>query len=430
MIFRALAIWTVATFGLFVYGVAWLALLMRPGAEQRAARRAHVKGVILRRSLSALGATFVKLGQVMSTRIDLFPMETIAELRKLQDALPPFSFREVERTVREELGRPVTELYAEFDQQPVAAASVAQVHRARLADGAEVAVKVLRPQVRETVEKDAAVLVTLAKAVALHPGLRLSDPVGHVEELIQGIRDQTDLRREQTNYARFGENFRDEPRLVFPKVYPELSSARVMTMEFIHGSKVDALPEGDHSDLANLLSHMFLEMIFNHGFLHVDLHPGNFVVQADGRVAVFDVGLVKELTPELLDEFVDWNRCLVMGTANDFVAHMKVYHTYVEGTVDWDALVVDLERFVSSFRGLSKEEIQVGELLDQAFALGRKYKVHPKVEFALIMVGVLTSEGVGKILDAKTDMLAEMSQYLLPLLMARATKGMLHAQAQ
>lgn len=420
--FRSLAIGFVILAAVLVYAL--LAPLLWLSGDRDRARRDALLGWLLRVAMTTLGATFVKLGQVMSTRIDLFSPPIIEALRALQDELPPFAFEHVERSIRRDLGKRIASVFAEFDRAPVAAASVAQVHRARLHDGCEVAVKVLRPNIREMVERDASVLLAFARLLDLHPTARLSNPLGHLEEFVAGIREQTDLRVERRNYERFARDFADDPQVVFPEVIGRLSSEHVLTMSFVRGYKVDALPEGyldRHGDIVGRLSSMFMKMTFETGFLHADLHPGNFVLLDDGRVAVFDVGLVKELDDALLDEFVDWNRCMVMGSGADYVAHMKTYHDYMEGTVDWDALVRDADAFAESFRGLSKMEMDLGKLVNDAFALGRKYAVRPNVGFTLVMVGIITSEGVGKLLDPDADLFAQLSGTLMPLLASRPT---------
>jgi ubiquinone biosynthesis protein len=189
----------------------------------------------------------------MSTRPDLFAPEVINQLRTLQDKIPPFRFSKIKAVIEEDLGKPIHEVFSELDETPVAAASVAQVHRARLKNGnQEVAVKVLRPGVRRKVERDQAIMLGIARAICIRPKWRQNDPVGHTKHFIEAIHDQTDLRIEAANYRRFHANFKDwrVARVRFPEVIPGHCGERVLTMEFIRGTKIDALPPGDHPEVA------------------------------------------------------------------------------------------------------------------------------------------------------------------------------------
>jgi len=419
---RFLVMGAVLTWFVLLYASRRLALVFAGDREQRRKAVAMLRGRILRRAMTALGATFVKLGQVLSTRPDLLEPETIAELRKLQDRLPAFGMNSVRRIVTEELGAPVEERFAEFDETPVAAASVAQVHRARLRDGREVAVKVLRPDVRARVERDAAVLGLFARMAAWHPDIRLSDPVGHLRELTTGILDQTDLRLEQANYRRFREHFAQTGGVRFPEVIADLSATRVMTMEFLRGHKLDALPPGDHAQVARLLQQVFFKMCFEDGFVHADMHPGNLLLLDSGDLAIFDVGLVKHLPGDIMIQSVDFTRCLVMGTTKDFVTHIRRFHTY-RGDVDWPRLEKDLDAFLVRFRSQNVAELELGELLNEILALGRRYRVRPLADMALVMVAMVTAEGIGKQLNPKANLFEDTAAFLMPLLAKQAASA-------
>lgn len=406
----------------FWYGLRYLggriALIFVRDPETKRAKLAHLRGRTARLAMTRLGATFIKLGQVMSTRRDLFEPEMIAELRQLQDELPAFSEAAVRKIFREDFGKELDDAFDSFDPIPVAAASVAQVHRATH-EGRDCAVKILRPDVRANVMRDAILLRAGARMASWHPKMRLSDPVGHLAHFIAGILDQTDLRLEADNNRHFRENFASLEWIVFPELVGELCSERVLTMDYLHGEKVDELPEGDHTLLADRLAHCFLKMCFEDGFLHADLHPGNFAVLPDSYVAVYDLGLAKRLPDDLLEEFIDFSRCMAMGTAEDMTAHMKRFHTYMDG-VDWDTMEKDMASLVQKFRGQTKGELEMGEMFDEMFALGRKYRVQPRTELTLIIVGMITAEGVGKMLDPDVDTFAQVAQFLTPIVAKRA----------
>jgi ubiquinone biosynthesis protein len=389
------------------------------GKKRRPAAVGRLRGRVLRWSMTLLGATFIKMGQVMSTRPDLFSREFIEELRILQDKLPPFGFWRVRRIIEADLGKPIDELFSELDHEPIAAASVAQVHRARTGDGDEVAVKVLRPSIRRQVERDAAILLFGAQVLALHPRVRLSDPVGHLRHFVKGIVGQTDLRIEAGNYELFHENFRDVEGTRFPEVYKDLSSERVLTMEMIHGIKIDELEPGDNSVLSSRIRGAMFKMCFADGFLHCDLHPGNMFVVGKDELVIIDVGLCKLLNEDVLIQFIDMSKCLAMGTSDDLVAHLRRFHKYVEGTVDWETLRADVDALASKFRGQAVHELEYGELINDMFALGRKYKVRPVTDMALIFVALVTAQGIGKMLEPDINVFTEMAQYLIPILMKR-----------
>jgi len=404
------------------YGLAKLRLSLIRDATRHRAALATLQGAVLRSAMGTLGACFVKLGQVMSSRPDLFEPNTIAELRLLQDKLPPFDYAEVKRAVEQQLGKSIDQVFSEFDEAPVAAASVAQVHRARLKDGSEVAVKVLRPNVRAQVERDGTLLTLGAKALALHPVIRLSDPVGFTEEFVRGLVRQTDLGIEAQNYDQFRQNFAAEPRIAFPKIYAELSGERVLVMEFVRGTKVDALPkDGDHRALSATLREATMKMCFVDGFMHADMHPGNMVQRDDGVLVLFDVGLATKLRPEVLEMFVDLVKCIAMGSPDDMITHLKTYHQYV-GNVDWDAMRKDLDAFGQTFRKQDVAQLDYGEMTGAILAIGRRYHVHPIPELSLVIVGTVTVQGIGKMLAPEINDFQEMSKFLIPVLMKMGQK--------
>ena len=415
---RLLIIVVVAGAAAGVYGIGRIGTLVVPGKQRRARVVARLRGRVLRRTLTTLGATFVKIGQVLSTRPDLLAPAMIDELRRLQDRMPPFGFAHVARIVEQDLGAPVDTLFAWFARNPIAAASVAQVHRARLRDGREVAVKVLRPNIRALIERDGAVLLMLGRLFMLHPMARLNDVVGHIREFVKGIVEQTDLVREADNLERFRSNFTDVAGVVFPRPFRDRSGPRVLTMSFIEGRTVDRGLGARAAEIGELVRTSFYKMCFDDGFVHADLHPGNMLVTRRGELAIFDAGLVKSFDARFFDEFFSFARCLVLGTAADFVGHFRRFHTYLTD-VAWDAMENDVAALMARFQRQTAAELETSDFSNDMFALFRKYGVRPLPEITLVLVGSLTSEGIGKMLEPTRNQFQDIASYIVGVMLRK-----------
>ena len=273
--------------------------LLRRTEPETAPRRSQAER--FRLALSELGATFIKLGQALSTRPDLMPPEYIAELVKLQDDAPPVPLEPVRQLICEELGQTPEELFAEFDPQPIASASIGQAHAATLKNGRKVIVKVQRPGVIEQIEQDLEILSGMADWAAAHSALgREYDLPALVDEFAYTLRNELDYHREGHNADRFRRNFRGDSGLYVPRVYWELTTSRVITIERVSGIKISDIAGLDVSMIdrhrvAENSIRLLLRQVFEFGFFHADPHAGNCFVRPDGSVAMIDFGMVGRL---------------------------------------------------------------------------------------------------------------------------------------
>lgn len=395
---------------LFVLGLIWfggfLALLVTfrgRAARQRwfAARLAHL--------LVSLGATFVKVGQIMSTRPDLFPPHIITALTRLQDNVGAFPWRDVERTVTTDLGKPIDELFATFEREPVASASVAQVHRATLHDGTELAIKVRRPGLDDLAAFDLSFMRFAARIVALVPSLRLLAPVESVDEFGRAIRAQLDLRIEAAANRRFTENFASDPIVGFPALYPALCSRHVLAMAFIDGVKVLDAPAAlgvNATRLARAGFSTLLKMLFADGFVHADLHPGNIFVDRDGRVIILDLGLTAELDEGARRAFALFFASWASRDARTMAKLMSELSPSSR-VADYAAYEREVEAFVARYHGKALGEVQVSTVAFDMFNILRRHRVRVNPIYTMCNVAIAVTEGIGKQLDPTLDLVQE-----------------------
>lgn len=358
----------------------------------------------LRLVLEELGPTFIKLGQFLSTRADLMPLEYQLELAKLQDAAPPFASELAQDTIAAELGRPVSELFAQFEAEPLAAASIGQVHAARLHDGTEVVIKVRRPGVVEQVEEDLEILLNLAETMSRHWEVAAQyDVVGLAQEFALTLRTELNYLQEGRHAERFATNFASTPNVHIPRIFWELTTSRVLTLERLRGTKVNDLAALDarginRRDLAARGTAVILQMVFDDGFFHADLHPGNFFIEADGRFGLIDFGMVGTLDDrdqEHLAQIV----LAILQTDYEQLVDALLALDVTPGRVDRKQLRRDLQYLITPYLGQPLGEIDLTPLLNDALAIMRRHRLHLPPHLALLLKTIFLTEGLGARLD-------------------------------
>ena len=408
----------------------------------------------VRRALEEMGPTFVKLGQVLATRVDLFEPEWIAEFGKLQDSAPAAPWADIRQQLTEDLGAPPEEVFAAFDPEPLAAASIAQVHRARLEDGSEVVVKVRRPGIRPIIEAD---LRWLCEAGAIteteSPELRAFRPQEVVRQFTQSLRRELDFAGECRNAERIAENFagysdKDVPAaeasaamaetapepppalpiIVIPRVYWQWTGERVCVQEFIDGisgRKLKAVDQAglDRKILARRGAHAVLKMIVEDGFFHADPHPGNVFYLPGNRIAFIDFGMIGRLTEERRDQLIRLLLGLVQHEPRR-VADVMLDWTG-DGAVDEAGLMLEIQTFVDQYHGVALKQLRLGAMLSDLMAIVRQHQLALPADLSLLIKAFISLEGMGRELDPDFDMAGDAMPLLEQALRARYTPAAL-----
>jgi ubiquinone biosynthesis protein len=386
-----------------------------PEPDHRTAQR-------FRQLLVDLGPTFIKLGQLLSSRPDILPSHWVDELSELQDSVPPFSIDDVRREIERGLGRPVSACFAELESQPLASASIAQVHRARTHAGEAVVVKVQRPRIRQRIESDVAILYQLARVVeAVVEETGVYTPTGIVEEFDRAIHEELDFTNEARNARAMAKAAEERPFLVIPRVLDALSCATVLTMEYVEGTKIsDISAEAgfDREQVAKNIIEAAFRQLFEDGLFHGDPHPGNILVLPGDRIALLDFGLVGRLTRPMQEALVT----LIMATAlrdADTVARVLNRIGLPEEHTPITAFRQDIVGILDRYLGLKLEEIRTSTLLRDLLDLAVKHRIRVPKEYAVLSKASITVEGIIRRLYPKLDILEIGLPYAKELLLAR-----------
>jgi ubiquinone biosynthesis protein len=359
------------------------------------------RGARFRRALEELGGTFIKIGQILSVRPDIVPLDVCSELSKLQDQVPPDPFEKIAPILTQEFGASFDEVFLEFETEPVAAASLAQVYRAKTKSGETVAVKVLRPNIRQQINFDISLMRQIAEAGELiSPIVSEMNPMLFVDEFARSLRRETDLIWERRNIDRFKSLCANDDTVYIPNTYPDLSTKNILVMEFIDGIKVSDMQKLKDNGIsletvAERGATLIVHSIFDYGFFHADPHPGNILVLPDNVVAPLDygmVGYVEEITRISLFDMV---RGVVKTDVDLFMRGLEAISVLPVGTSERE-IRRDITEMIHKYAGVSLRDLNLSEIGEDSFSLFRRFKLRIPSDWSMLVKALITVEGLGR----------------------------------
>jgi ubiquinone biosynthesis protein len=382
-------------------------------------------GERLRLVCEQLGPTFIKFGQMLANRPDMLPPEVIRELAQLQDRVPPFPADRARSVIEKSLGRKIEEVFDQFEETPIAAASIAQVHKARLKGGQVVAVKVRRPDIEKTVREDLAVLNDIASYLATNvKDLDRLQPGGLVEEFARTLRIEMDFANEVQHMERFASNFRDELAVRIPAPVKELCGKDLIVMEFLAGVKVTDIADWSAypvtpKEIADLGTRLLLRSVFEHRFYHADPHPGNFLIGADGKVCLLDFGMMGYIEEARIEELLSFMVGLVSYNSEMLVDSILQAGLAPED-IDRRALKRDLEIMMDRYAMVPIEKLRIEPLLRDAVETVFRHRILLPSDLLGVGRALSTMEGIARRIYPQFNPLAEVQPYLVSLFLKRA----------
>lgn len=371
----------------------------------------------IRMSLEKLGPTFIKFGQVMSTRPDLVPPEMLTELRKLQEGVPPFPSNEAVEQLESELGKPVEQVFSTFDRTPLAAGSLAQVHRATHFDGTPLAVKIRRPTAVRDIERDLALMQEMAVLLDRNVAeARIFDPRGLVNHFARSIRRELNFAREARTMDEFRRLFIKDTTLYVPRVFWEMTTEAIITMEYVEGLRIDDLDQLTQANcsppgVAARGAKIFLKQVFEFGVFHGDPHPGNVRVRRDGTICLLDYGMIGILDEKMREQLIDLLLAVNEQDVNGAVRLvLELGEPYRE--VDRALLQIDMRDFVSNYYGVELERLNVGRLLADFVSILSNHGIRCPGSLMLLIRCFITLEGVGRNLDPEFNLATHLQPFV------------------
>ncbi|OQY24598.1 MAG: ubiquinone biosynthesis protein UbiB [Desulfobacteraceae bacterium 4572_35.2] len=380
--------------------------------------------VRLRMAMEKLGPTFIKLGQTLSSRPDILPAAYLAELNKLQDSVQPISHSEIKRHIEKELGAPIDTLFAKFTTQPVAAASIAQVHKGWLHDGTTVAIKVRRPGIEKIIETDIDILNGLAALLEKHGFFEeICSPIEIVQEFNRTIYREIDFTKEGHTFGRFRANFEHNTSVYIPQVFWEFSNESILTMEFIDGIKIsethDLESAGyDLKQIAKTGAQSFLEQVLTHGLFHGDPHPGNILVLPKNTICLLDLGMIGYLSEDLKLQLAN----LILGLYKrdiDLLISVMLSARERSKEINIAALKRDLSEFIDDYYQIPLERINSLKLINEFIVMMKKHHIKFPSDLLLLAKALITIEGIGRQLDPSFNLIEQIQPAVTELLKQR-----------
>ncbi len=427
-----MAVWGEKLYGVrlwFFYQFLYLLHWWFIGSEANKELNHEKQAVWLKENLIELGPTFIKIGQSLGTRADLLPLPFVKALGELQDNVPSFPNEIAFARIEKELGRKINQVYAEFEVQPIAAASLGQVYRARLFTGEEVAVKVQRPNLAATIKGDIEILRKVTKFAERFPALNENaDWSGMLREFDETIHEEMDYSSEGRNAERFSNSFKEWTNIHVPKIYWNATSAKVLTMEFIHGDKVTELEKLQARNVSpekvnRLLIKTYLKQLLEDGFFHADPHPGNLLVMPDGRLAFFDFGMVGRITPKLQAKMIDAFFHVVAKDAPGIAQDLIDLEFLKPGADETKIKEVVIKMFALHL-DLKLKDVKFKELTYDLADVMYDYPFRLPSNFTYIMRALMTLEGIGIITDPEFNFFETAKPYAKEFMLKREGKDL------
>lgn len=389
----------------------------------------------LRLAMEELGPTFVKLGQILSTRPDLIPHEYAEEFRKLQDKVPRFDDNAVHLQIFKEFGATSDDIFAEFSDQPIAAASIGQVHRARLKTGEDVVLKIQRPDIENTIETDLDILMGLAYLIENHLSEQLiADPTAIVREFRRVVRRELDYTREGRTIDRFASNFINDDTILIPQVFWEFTGKTILTMSYMDGIKINdysQLVEAGY-DLKILASNgadTFLKQVLVHGLFHGDPHPGNILVSPGNVITMLDYGMVGHLDETLKFQLIDLILAIVSRDVNRIINQL-LYSGDITDDTDRKQLKRDMSDFMDDYYEISLQRIDSGKLVAEFIEILQRHRIKFSADLILLAKALVSMEGLGKQLDPEFNIADNLRPFIEQVLHERLSVGNFKREAE